>query len=123
MEALFAYALALEPIIGFLALLCVPAKKRKYAWLVGVAYVVVYLPFSPLGRFQTSNHGGMDWQDEWLPRGLAEPYRRQTVWPNDRITRGRTKTRLTYAGNLFWPIIILDNLFWLRAHQSDLARG
>ena len=121
MEDLLAYALALMPVIGFCALLCVPQKKRKLAWLAGVAYIVVYLPFSLMGRFQTSNHGGMDWQDEWLPRGLAEPYRRETRLPDGRILRGRTKTRLTYAGNLFWPLIILDNLVWHRAHESDLS--
>ncbi len=121
MEPLLAYALALVPIAGIIALLSLPSKKRKYGWFVGLAYVVVYIPFSVLGNFQTSNHGGMDWQDEWLPRGLAEPYRRERISPDGRISRGRTKTRLTYAGNLFWPLIILDNLVWHRAHESDLG--
>ena len=122
MEALLAYALALVPVVGFLALLCVPAKKRRYAWLVGVAYVVVYLPFSLMGRFETVNHGGMDWQDEWMPRGLAQSYQRESVRPDGSISRGRSKNQLTYAGNLFWPLIILDNLIWHRAHESDLSQ-
>ena len=93
MEALFAFALAFVPIAGIIAFLSLPRKKRKYGWLAVAAYVAIYFPLSLTGRFQTSNHGGMNWRDEWLPR----------------------------AGNLFWPLIILDNLIWHSEHESGLS--
>ena len=121
MGILLAFALALVPVVGFIALLFLPRKKRRYGWMAGIVYVLIYLPFSVMGRFETVNHGGMDWQEEWMPRGLAQSYQRESVRLDGSISRGRSKDQLTYAGNLFWPLIILDNLVWHRAHESDLS--
>ena len=122
MEALFAYALALVTVVGFITIFSLPAKKRKFGWIVAAIYVVIYLPFSFLGKFETVNHGGMDWTREWMPLGLAESYQRRSVRPEGSISLGRSKSQLTYAGNLFWPLILLDNLIWHRAHEADLSR-
>ena len=118
LPTVFSFALALISVVGLVAVLC---ARWKYRWVPVGVYILIYLPFSLMGRFETVNHGGMDWRREWMPLGLAEPYQRKKVWPNGKITRGRSKGRLTYAGNLFWPLIVLDNLIWHRTHQADLG--
>lgn len=119
MKTALAFFLAFVPLLFFGIVF---GTKWRFRWLCAALYVVIYLPFSLAGRFETSNHGGMDWRREWLPLGLAEPYRREWGIYRGRMLYGRTKTRLTYAGNLFWPLILLDNLVWHPTHKADLSK-
>jgi hypothetical protein len=101
------------PLVLFAAVL---TSKWRFRWLVAAFYVGVYLLLSSQGQFLTVNGGGMDWRDYWAPRGLVEATTR------NHAKRGRGSAELSWAGTGFWPLIVLDNAFWHRTHDSDLSK-
>lgn len=90
---------------------CLPLVIRQWP-KVGLSllalYVIIYIPLTVSGKYVVANHGGADWQREWLPKALMVDYRGFS---------GRTKAGLTLAGALYWPCILLDRFLWHRTEE------
>lgn len=83
-------------------------KWRKVALIALIVYLVSYIPFSIYGKHVVANHGGADWREEWVPKYLIEDY---------TAFSGRTKTRFTLIGTIYWPCIVIDHLVWHRTQE------
>jgi hypothetical protein len=84
-------------------------RKSKFAALALCVYLLTYVCLSTTGMYVLVNHGGSDWSVEWHPKYLACAYVGHV---------GRTKTRLTAPGLLFWPCVLVDRCLWHRTYYD-----
>ena len=75
METALTLLLCALPLGAFVALV---GYRWRFRWLALGIYCLISLPLSLRGQFLTANHGGMDWQDHWAPRGLVEASKRRS---------------------------------------------
>lgn len=109
----------IEPVL-YLFLACVPIVaivlpfRLKTPWRFAPLLVLLftYVPLSLSGSYLVSNHGGNHWASEWWPHFLGAPY---------HAPSGRSKASFTFVGSVFWPLVILDQLFWHKTHEPSEA--
>lgn len=85
-------------------------KWPKIAAISLVCYLAAYAVLTMSGTYTVANHGGSDWRREWRPKFLITEY---------TAPSGRTRVRLTAAGALFWPCILVDQLAWHRTEDME----
>lgn len=100
-DFLFLTALVL-PFICF-AFLCI--KWPRIGYTAMMLYLLTYAWLSVSGCYVVNNYGGAEWRREWCPQRLVVAY---------HAPSGRTRTKLTSLGALYWLCMRLDRLAWHR---------
>ena len=99
------------PVVYFLI---VGRKWPKFAAISLALYIVVYVVLSISGAYTVANHGGSDWTRQWRPKFLIAEY---------TAPSGRTRVRLTVAGAVYWPCILVYQLAWHRTENVEWHEG